>query len=519
MESQHASGFRRPRSITSRNPRSATLLRESFTSLSPHMSFQTQTGDGNYISSLSSLPERHIEQTTGRALQNVEARDGYVDVRCKTHSFSRLQEVRDGHKQADNTASKENQSVKNILVNEVAGRPTKLKLKLGGVTHTLHALLPPEKDLRDNSEFHEWPKTGVPSARKRRHRLILQGFSDDEETAILVSEKFREKHTKEKVSDLPNWGLQHELNKSIGQFEGESSPKFCSLNSFVPPSGPPLRKSSRVVKRRVFHLDEDQTSETGRKSRRKLEDEDEFHQDYVDNDKEACLRRGSSIDGAATMDSDERGAQRLVGTMKEPTCWGDAKKKSDILTARQRSLQSCKQGVADSETSLIEFPEGLMPSFSRKQKVNLSEEDRQAKKAEATRRRKQQVEKAAKDVQASAIQKILGQDSVRKKREDRLQKQREQSVQSKKFSEVKPASNSIRWIYGPTGTVVSWSKDVELPMLFNSGPLSYPPPREKCAIPTCNNTYKYRHSKLKLPLCSLQCYQMVETQKDVISAF
>uniref|UniRef100_A0A453M7V5 HIT-type domain-containing protein n=2 Tax=Aegilops tauschii TaxID=37682 RepID=A0A453M7V5_AEGTS len=39
---------------------------------------------------------------------------------------------------------------------------------------------------------------------------------------------------------------------------------------------------------------------------------------------------------------------------------------------------------------------------------------------------------------------------------------------------------------------------------------SYPPPREKCAGPSCPNPYKYRDSKTKLPLCSLECYKAVQ---------
>jgi hypothetical protein len=41
---------------------------------------------------------------------------------------------------------------------------------------------------------------------------------------------------------------------------------------------------------------------------------------------------------------------------------------------------------------------------------------------------------------------------------------------------------------------------------------SYPPPREKCAGPSCTNPYKYRDSKSKLPLCSLQCYKAMEQE-------
>jgi hypothetical protein len=43
---------------------------------------------------------------------------------------------------------------------------------------------------------------------------------------------------------------------------------------------------------------------------------------------------------------------------------------------------------------------------------------------------------------------------------------------------------------------------------------SYPPPREKCAGPSCTNPYKYRDSKSKLPLCSLQCYKAIQQQSQ-----
>jgi hypothetical protein len=67
--------------------------------------------------------------------------------------------------------------------------------------------------------------------------------------------------------------------------------------------------------------------------------------------------------------------------------------------------------------------------FCAEGKGKLSEAETQVKRAEAARRRKQQVEKAAIEIQATAIQKILGQDSTRKRREDRLHKQRQEIEQ------------------------------------------------------------------------------------------
>ncbi|PHT60096.1 hypothetical protein CQW23_02459 [Capsicum baccatum] len=54
------------------------------------------------------------------------------------------------------------------------------------------------------------------------------------------------------------------------------------------------------------------------------------------------------------------------------------------------------------------------------------------------------------------------------------------------------SSNSIRWVMGPSGTVVIFPNEVGLPSIFEPKACSYPPPREKCASPSCMNTYKYR---------------------------
>jgi hypothetical protein len=42
--------------------------------------------------------------------------------------------------------------------------------------------------------------------------------------------------------------------------------------------------------------------------------------------------------------------------------------------------------------------------------------------------------------------------------------------QEKKAAELAPATNSIRWVIGANGTVVSFSQDLELPTIF-SGPV------------------------------------------------
>lgn len=185
-------------------------------------------------------------------------------------------------------------------------------------------------------------------------------------------------------------------------------------------------------------------------------------------------------------------------------------KKEMTLTTRQRALQSSKDASAASSSSLIEFPNGLPPAPPRKQKEKLTDVEQQLKKAEAAQRRRMQVEKANRESEAQAIRKILGQDSKREKRKEQIKKRQEELAQEKAANAMMLASNTIRWVSGPTGTVVTFPEDMGFPSIFDFKPSSYPPPRENCAGPSCTNPYKYRDSKSKLPLCSLQCYKAIQ---------
>ncbi|XP_016555637.2 DNA ligase 1 isoform X1 [Capsicum annuum] len=181
------------------------------------------------------------------------------------------------------------------------------------------------------------------------------------------------------------------------------------------------------------------------------------------------------------------------------------------LTTRQWALL-LKKDSSTSSVDLIEFPSGLPPAPPQKQKQNLSEVELQLKRAKANQKRQMQHEKAARESEAEAIRKIRGQGSSRKKREEKLKKEQEELAQ-KAAKELPP--NTIRTVMGPSGTTVTFSHDIGLPSIFDSKPCSYPPPREKCAGPSCENTYKYRDSKTNVPLCSLKCYKAIhETMQD-----
>ncbi|TVU44444.1 hypothetical protein EJB05_03887, partial [Eragrostis curvula] len=190
-------------------------------------------------------------------------------------------------------------------------------------------------------------------------------------------------------------------------------------------------------------------------------------------------------------------------SLKEVDSPSDAKIETPGLTTRQRALH----GRGGNGESLIEFPDGLPTTSSRKQKEKLSEVVIQAKKAEAAQRRKMQVEKAEKEQQAEAMRKILGIDSEKKK-EEKKQKEREEKEKQAKLEEYR--KNCIQTVIGPSGTTITFPESMGLPSIFNSKPVSYPPPREKCAGPSCTNPYKYRDSKTRLPLCSLACYKAVQ---------
>nr|GMD93649.1 ABC transporter F family member 4-like [Ipomoea batatas] len=187
------------------------------------------------------------------------------------------------------------------------------------------------------------------------------------------------------------------------------------------------------------------------------------------------------------------------------------------MTTRRRALQTGKEVSSLSSMSAVEFPHGLPPP-PKKQREKLSEVEQQLKKVEAAQRCRMQAEKAARESEAEAIRKILGQDSSRKKREEKLKKRQEESAQERNARAAAHPSNAIRWVLGPSGTVVTFPNEIGLPSIFEPKSCSYPPPREKCAAPSCTNAYKYRDSKSKLPLCSLQCYKAIHEKLEPLGA-
>ncbi|GAB4841778.1 hypothetical protein Ancab_022502 [Ancistrocladus abbreviatus] len=434
-------------------------------------------------------------------------------------------------KAINNTKSGEQSSVSSGLSNDGLANENKVKkvtLKMGGITRTI--------DANSSVKTSRSSEANIP-----RQKMIVKDNLDDDR--CLPTDK------RCGLQGIP-WKDFSKGGFSLGK-DDSSMGKISGRNQSGKPGdkSDPVRKSRRVPKKRVrdgAFDDEDEDDEI--RYLEKLKNA-KYSAGYRDIDEESGKkhRRLSKVSGSCeNMEGKGSSWSGKEGKKKSPSEDADyeeeavsdgendggAKKKlrkehldsiveprrEMTLTTRQRALQSGKD-VSASGRSLVEYPNGLPPAPPRKQKEKLSEVEQQLKKAEAAQRRRMQNEKAARESQAEAIRKILGQDSNRKKREEK-KKRRQEELAQEKADALLSASNIVRWVMGPNGTTVSFPKDMGLPGIFDSKPSSYPPPREKCAGPLCTNPYKYRDSKTKLPLCSLQCYKSVQgnAQNEVSAA-
>ncbi|KAF9621278.1 hypothetical protein IFM89_018495 [Coptis chinensis] len=230
------------------------------------------------------------------------------------------------------------------------------------------------------------------------------------------------------------------------------------------------------------------------------------------------LRDGKKSSQKDSKNKDLVEEELISDVLQKDSIYSSVEAKNEMsLTRHQRALQSGK----DASTSLIEFPNGLPPAPPTKHKEKLTEVEQQLKKAEAAQRRRVQVVKAAKESEACLLfMKILGQDSNKKKRENKLKKRRDELAQEKAANAWTLPPNTIRWVIRPTGTVITFSEDVGLPStyleaLYLVWTFNYPPPREKCTGSSCTNPYVYRDSKSELPLCSLKCYKAIHESQHL----
>eukprot|EP00271_Cylindrocystis_brebissonii_P008963 TRINITY_DN23529_c0_g1_i1.p1 TRINITY_DN23529_c0_g1~~TRINITY_DN23529_c0_g1_i1.p1 ORF type:complete len:720 (+),score=137.03 TRINITY_DN23529_c0_g1_i1:232-2160(+) len=194
--------------------------------------------------------------------------------------------------------------------------------------------------------------------------------------------------------------------------------------------------------------------------------------------------------------------------------YGQGKRKGGTapLTMRQQRMQRGSSGL-DAD-AFVEFPEGLIETKSRKTSKEDTEAERLLKREEAARKRKLQVEKAARESQAAAIKKLLGQDSTRKRREEKLRQVQAKTLEEKEANEKSAPSNTIRFVERVSGQTVSWAADCSLPPMFAPGTPGRvaPPPRALCAGPGCANPHRFRDRLSGQPLCSLICYRHLHLQ-------
>nr|CAD1816894.1 unnamed protein product [Ananas comosus var. bracteatus] len=266
-------------------------------------------------------------------------------------------------------------------------------------------------------------------------------------------------------------------NDSAGSSFAHGMKENEDKNHNVPSSSEPVRKSKRVPKKRVLdgEFDDEEDDEIRyleklRTSKIVLDSSIEFEDIGEDSGwkKEVKIGRETNDNEYAEEEEPPSSDGGPDAKRKKQKPDSPVEARTEPLTTRQRALQSGKGGNGG---SFIEFPNGLPPPPSRRQKEKLSEVEIQAKKAEAAQRRKMQVEKAARESEAEAIRKILGLDNDKKK-EEKKQKEREEKEKAAKSQKM--AENTIKWVMGPNGTVVTFPANVGLPSIFNSKPHSYP---------------------------------------------
>lgn len=426
----------------------------------------------------------------------------------------------------------------------------KVKLKVGGVTRTIHAQATPDGVDGNSVGGSSTNLSNISDAPRPRRKLILQANIGDSGSPPLNSDR-----------SVPQWKDSSKSNFTSVKSDfliGNTSEENDLIKQGEKYES--TRKSKRVPKRRILdgafddgnddeirYLEklkaakvsvkygaeyEDDEEESGKKQRKiskvlkrslvgdyNVEGKDQGSVADREGKKSRHLKAfedADYLDDEDPMSDDDLEIKRKKSRKEFVDSMGDLKTEMAVTT-RRRALQTGKDVSSSLSASLVEFPNGLPLASSRKQN-KLSEVEQQLKKAEAAQRRRLQSEKAARESEAEAIRKILGQDSSRKKKEEKVKKRQEELAQERAANAMKLPSNSVRWIMGPSGTVVTFPDEMGLPSIFDSKPCSYPAPREKCAGPSCMNPYKYRDSKSKLPLCSLQCYKAINGKMQPLSA-
>ncbi|KAA8531299.1 hypothetical protein F0562_006008 [Nyssa sinensis] len=241
-------------------------------------------------------------------------------------------------------------------------------------------------------------------------------------------------------------------------FEGNTSGEREPVNEIF--RSEPVRKSKQVPERRVLDVgfsDDDKDEEI--RYQRRL-NSSKIAADFENEEEEGSREARRNLKVSESSQSDDDTYVDDMDVYGLPRLGKDGRKKS----RSSDKIYEDKDYVEEEEPTSDDEPEMLK---GRHREGNLL-----IYNAEAAQRCRLQLEKAAREAEAEAIRKILGQDSVRKRREDKImKKQRNEVAEDKAANTMTLASNTVRWVMGPTGTTVTFSEDLGLPSIFN--PLSF----------------------------------------------
>ncbi|CAH9072066.1 unnamed protein product [Cuscuta epithymum] len=466
----------------------------------------------------------NFDAISGVAYSNLNETEYYQNAGGKnTHQFHSISDVYPSIGTKDNLATATVSNLETFgrigsdfqsgqsgaLSHGVESQVKKVKLKVGGVTRTIHTssgsghLL--AKSSSSSSVAHQHQKDssdkgnvlqGVPWKDFSKNGFIFGRSSSSGDSPLKQTAKYNPAHTSKHFSKTSKSGefnteYDDDDDAEIRFLEKLKTSKFATSRggAYDEDEGgiKKLRKISRVLNQtgniydvKSWDYNPIKTSQESIKFKSVGEFGDN---DYVKEDEESL--------------SDHELRPKMKQCKDLGRISGSARNEM-AMTTRKRAQQTGKEVSSISSIGAVEFSQGL-PPHPKKQKEKLSEVEQQLKKAEAAQRRRMQAEKAAQESEAEAIRKILGQDSSRKKREDKLKKKQE-SAQERKTKAAAHPSNAIRWILGPSGTVVTFPSEMGLPSIFEP---------KAC---------RYRDSKSRLPLCSLQCYKEIHKKVELLGA-
>ncbi|XVF57591.1 hypothetical protein PTKIN_Ptkin06aG0217500 [Pterospermum kingtungense] len=429
------------------NVSSATRKKRSSTSRRPRSESQTHT-EFHDLSSLSSTPP------SDNNLTNVE--DGAYEESDEASDSSSYQGSNDRRHGGGVDSKRSSEGVlapsnwkSTSMVGSFGGvsdglenekKVKKVKLKVGGVTHTIDAKS--VSDVASGVGSSSAKSSRLSDAPRSLRKSIIKDTSDDHS---FMSEK------ESNLQGVPWKGFSkgdlgiRQADHLRGRIPAENiSTKEIDKHE-------PVRKSKRVPKKRslegvlddtedddeIRYLEKIKTTrvtsdygvepgEDGRRKQRKLSkvvtrNVDGLYDldvgDYGSSrlGKEAKnSRSGRTFEDTDYIEEDEESVSDIEPENRRKKAkkdivdfLGDSKNEMTVTT-RQRALQAGKDVSTSFGIGSIEFPNGLPPAPPKKQKEKLSEVEQQLKKAEAAQRRRMQVEKAARESEVCAIVPFFG---------------------------------------------------------------------------------------------------------------